>query len=60
MNDFFVLPNGDEPDLCPHYESPEEDPENPCVKDAIEFGPRKECWESWDGPAKVFICPFMD
>lgn len=58
----YVEPIGNEPNLCPQYESTLDDPEFPCVLDAIELGEAGcvECWRGWDGPRLGFICPFID
>jgi hypothetical protein len=58
----YVLPVGNEPWLCPQYESPEDDPISPCVMDAVELGEEGcvACWRSWRGPEKGLVCPFID
>lgn len=63
-NVLWVLPPENAVGLCPHYDSPEEDPESPCVRDAIEqtaYGDSTvDCWENWGGPRLGFVCPFLD
>lgn len=48
--------------MCPHYETPREDPEGACVYDAIDGGEETvaKCWKSWGGLENGFVCPFMD
>lgn len=60
MNDLIVLPIGNEENLCPHYESPEQDPVGSCLVDFLELGSRGDCWKSHLGHIKGFICPFTD
>lgn len=61
-NIIYVEPEAGAPGICPQYESSQDDPIHPCIRDAEELGEAGivECWVSWGGPAGGFVCPFMD